>query len=303
MSGKKYIPIMAATFIWIWPTLIIKFLSPYFDGHTQNFYRYLAAVGALVPLNLICFRAEFIRSLKNIRQFLLPVFLVFTFQTLWVKGIYLLEPAMVALISRSHVLFVALLSFALFADERKVIGSRYFIAGSLMAVLGVTGVIAGKSNFGFSYPGTGVLIILLGAVAWAFYLIAVKRIVRNTDTLVAVSVIFCLALPLFFLASLLFGNIGDLIEAPASVNAVLFVSGIFCVGIANAFNYKSIKILGTAVSSNFVLITPFFTAIASYYIFGETLSLWQIVSGVVLVLGCIFLLRSTRVMTFRRSSA
>ena len=294
---------MVATFIWIWPTIIIKFLSPYFDGHTQNFYRYLAAVGVLVPLNLICFRTEFMRSLKNIRQFLLPVFLVFTFQTLWVKGIYLLEPAMVALISRSHVLFVAFLSFVMFADERKVIGSRYFAAGSLMAVLGVTGVIVGKSNFQLGDPDAGVLIILLGAITWALYLIAVKRIVRNTDTLVAVSVIFCLALPLFFLASLLFGNIGSIIEASAGVNAILFMSGIFCVGIANAFNYKSIKILGTAVSANFVLITPFFTAIASYYIFGETLGLRQIVSGVVLVTGCILLLRSTGVMTFRRSSA
>ena len=121
-----------------------------------------------------------------------------------------------------------------------------------------------------------------------------KKIVRKTNTLVSVSIIFSLATPFFLIGSLLFGDIGAVFKAPALVNVLLFVSGICCVGIANAFNYKSIKMLGTAISSNFILITPFFTAILSYYIFGETLTFWKIISGVVLIAGCILLLRSTR---------
>ncbi len=296
MSKKKYIPVIVATFIWIWPTILIKFLSPYFDGHTQNFYRYLAAVAVLVPLNLACYREEFVRSLRNIRQFFLPVFLVFVFQTLWVKGIYLLEPAMAALIARSSVLFVAIFSFIFFADERRVMRSRAFISGSLMAIAGVAGVIVGKSGLRLGSLGPGVLIILLGAIAWALYLTAVKRIVRNTDTLVAVTIIFSLAVPLFLAASLLFGNINGVMNAPAGANVVLFVSGIFCVGIANAFNYKSIKLIGTSISSNFVLITPFFTAVVSYFIFGEVLSSLQVISGIVLVSGCIVLLRGANLV-------
>ena len=108
--------------------------------------------------------------------------------------------------------------------------------------------------------------------------------------MVSVSIIFVLALPLFFIATLLFGDIADISEAPALANVILFVSGIFCVGVANAFNYKSIKLIGASVSSNFVLITPFFTAVASYFIFREVLSSFQIISGVVLVTGCILLL-------------
>jgi drug/metabolite transporter (DMT)-like permease len=300
VSKKKYIPVIIAAFIWIWPSILIKFLSPYFDGHTQNFYRYLAAVVVLVPLNLACYREEFLHSLKNIRQFLLPVFLVFIFQTLWVKGIYLLEPALVALIARSSVLFVAFFSFIFFADERQVIHSRVFIIGSLMAIAGVAGVIAGKNGLRLGSLGPGVLIILLGAVFWALYLTVVKKIVRNIDTLVAVTIIFSLAVPLFLAASLLFGNIGDVMKTPAGVNVVLFVSGIFCVGIANAFNYKSIKLIGTSISSNFVLITPFFTAVASYFIFGEVLSSLQVVSGIVLVAGCVVLLRTAN-LTYRKA--
>ncbi|MCD6318824.1 hypothetical protein J7M02_07125 [Candidatus Aerophobetes bacterium] len=39
---KKYLPITVAAFIWIWPAILIKILSFYFDNYTQNFYRYLA---------------------------------------------------------------------------------------------------------------------------------------------------------------------------------------------------------------------------------------------------------------------
>ena len=301
VSEKKYIPIVAATFIWIWTTILIKFLCPYFDAHTQNFYRYLAAAIALIAVNLIYLRKEFLFSLKNIRKFFLPVFILIVFQTLLVKGIYLLEPAMVALISKSSVLFVALFSFILFPDERKVMSSRVFITGSLMAIIGVIGVIAGKSNLQLGSFGPGVVLILLGSVLWAVYMITVKRIVRKTDTLVSAGIIFPLAVPFFFVLSLLFGDLSAVLRAPAGVNVILFTSGIFCVGIANAFNYKSIKLIGTTISSNFVLITPFFTAILSYFIFGEVLSFCQILSGIVLVAGCILLLHATKAFSIDSS--
>ena len=294
VSKKKYIPIMVATFIWIWPAIFIKYLSLYFDAHTQNFYRYLAAVAILVPINLIYFREEFVNSLKNIRQFIFPALLVFTMQTLWVKCLYLLQPTAAVLIGKSSVVFVAFLSFLLFADERKVLSSRSFITGSIMAIAGVAGVIIGKASARFGSFNQGVIFALLSAFFWALYLILVKRIVRRTDVMVSVTIIFLLALPLFLIASLLFGDIADISETPALGNVILFVSGIFCVGVANAFNYKSIKFIGTSISSNFVLITPFFTAVASYFIFDEVLSFFQIISGVVLVTGGILLLRAAR---------
>ncbi len=292
VSKKKYIPIAIATFIWIWPVLFIKFLWSYFDNYTQNFYRYLAAVAILMPVNLIFFRKQFVSSLKNIRQFILPALLVFTFQILWVQGVYLLEPAMAALIGKSSVLFVILLSFLFFSDERKVLSSRNFITGSIMAILGVAGVIIGKSGGQFGIFNHGVIFILLSAFFWALYLMLVKRIVSKTDVIVSVTIIFALALPLFFVASLLFGDISAVCKTPALANVILLASGIFCVGVANAFNYKSIKLIGTSISSNFVLITPLFTAVASYFIFGEVLSFLQIISGAVLVAGCILLLRA-----------
>jgi drug/metabolite transporter (DMT)-like permease len=293
---KKYIPITVAAFIWVWPVIFIKILSSYFDNYTQNFYRFLAASIFLIAINLIYHKREFLSSLKNIKKFILPTILMFTFQIIWVAGIFLLTPTITVLIARSSVLFVTLFSFIFFQEERKIIKSKAFILGSLLAIIGVCGVILGKNDLDLSFNSgnlsLGAILILTSAILWALYLIIIKIIVKKTYPIVSAGIIYTLSVPLFFVASLLFGNIRTLLIAPKSVIVILFFSGIFCVGIANALNFKSIKLIGAAISSNFILITPFFTAIFSYLIFKEILTIYQILFGILLIIGCAILIRA-----------
>ena len=194
---KKYLPIIIASFIWIWPAILIKILSFYFDNYTQNFYRYLAGSFVLLIISLIFHRKELFNYLKEIKKFILPVILIFVHQIVFVAGIYMLTPTVAVLIGKSSVFFIILFSFIFFVDERRIIKSKSFIFGSLLAVVGVCGVIVGKGNLHL-----------------------------------------------------------------------------------DSFN------LGAAL----ILITPFFTAIFSYIIFQEVLTLYQILSGVVLLMGCSILM-------------
>jgi len=287
---KKYLPIIIASFIWIWPAILIKILSFYFDNYTQNFYRYLAGSFVLLIISLIFHRKELFNYLKEIKKFILPVILIFVHQIVFVAGIYMLAPTVAVLIGKSSVFFIILFSFIFFVDERKIIKSKSFIFGSLLAVVGVCGVIVGKGNLHLDSFNLGAALILISSVLWALYIIVIKTTVQKIDPFVSASVIFTLSLPLFLISTLLFGNMKALYAAPKGVTLILFLSGIFCVGIANAFNFKSIKLIGTAISSNLILITPFFTAIFSYIIFQEVLTLYQILSGVVLLMGCSILM-------------
>jgi drug/metabolite transporter (DMT)-like permease len=293
---KRYLPITIAAFIWVWPAIFIKILSSYFDNFTQNFYRFLAASVVLIIINLVYHKKEFLNSLRNVKRFIFPAILMFTFQIIWVAGIFLLTPTIAVLIVRSSVLFVTFFSFIFFHDERKIIKSKAFIFGSLLAIIGVCGVILGKNGSDLSFNSGnfifGVILILISAILWALYLITIKTIVKKTYPIVSAGIIYTLSVPLFFVASLVFGNIGTLLIAPKSVIAILFLSGIFCVGMANALNFKSIKLIGAAISSNFVLITPFFTAVASYLIFKEILTFPQILFGAILLTGCAILIRA-----------
>ena len=187
---------------------------------------------------------------------------------------------------------IAVFSFILFKDERNIIKSKFFISGSLLAFIGVIGIITSKSRIYLKDFNIGAAAILAAAVLWALYIISIKQRVRKTDPLVAAGIVFTLSVPLFFIASLVWGDLLKITSVPMSINIILFISGIFCVGVANAFNFKSIKLIGTALSSSFVLVTPFFTAIASYFIFKEVLTIQQILFGLILITGCGLLLRA-----------
>jgi len=294
---KKYFPVMAAVFIWVWPPIIIKVLNSYFDNPTQNFYRYLAASITLVIVNLVWSKEMFLRELKNIKKFILPAVLIFLFQITWVKTLSLLSPVTAVLINRSSVLFVILFSFLFFKEERSIIKSKFFIFGALLAVIGVIGVIYQTNNVHFNGFNIGEVFALIGALLWAAYLITIRKIVRDTDPLVVAGIVFTLAVPLFFISSLLLGDLASILDVPAGMNVLLLFSGIFCVGVANAFNFKSIKNIGSALSSIFVLITPFLTGIVSYFIFKEHLKIQQILFGIILITGCAILIGSKNMNT------
>ena len=63
---KEYLPITTVVFLWIWPTILIKMLSPYFDVHTQVFYLYLIGCFALIAINLVSQRRRLYNGLKEI---------------------------------------------------------------------------------------------------------------------------------------------------------------------------------------------------------------------------------------------
>ncbi|MCK4423382.1 MAG: DMT family transporter [Candidatus Omnitrophica bacterium] len=289
---KKYFPVTVACFLWIWPPIVIKTLSSYFDNFTQNFYRFLAASIVLTIFNLVYHKEEFLKEIKNIKKYILPAIIIFSFQLIWVVGLSTLTPTIGILIGRSSILFIAVFSFIFFKDERNIIKSKFFISGALLAVIGVIGVIASKSRIYLKDFNIGAAAILSAAILWAVYIMVIKKRVKQTEPLVAAGIILSLSVPLFFIASLFWGSLSAVTDVSAGINIILFVSGIFCVGVANAFNFKSIKIIGAALSSTFILITPFFTAIASYFIFKEILNIQQILFGIILITGCGLLLRS-----------
>jgi len=287
---KKYMPVMIASFIWIWPAILIKMLSFYFDDYTQNFYRYLAGSSILIIINLFYHKKEFLRSLKRIPTFILPTILLFIHQIAFVAGIRMLAPTIAVLIGKSSVLFTILFSFIFFSDERRIIKSKSFIFGSSLAIIGVCGVIIGKGNLYLDSFNLGTVLILMASLCWTLYTIMMKPIVKEIDPFVSAGIVFSLSLPLFFVSTLLFGDIKALYVAPKSIIFILFLSGIFCVGIGNALNYKSIKLIGTTITSNLILVTPLFTAIFSYLILKEVLTPYQILSGIILLIGCYVLM-------------
>ena len=96
---------------------------------------------------------------------------------------------------------------------------------------------------------------------------------------------FAIAACSFFLMALIKGNPLAVIHLPPRILFILFISGLFCIGLAHSIFYFAIRATGIALASSILLISPFLTAIFSYFIFGEILTAGQLISGAALLTG------------------
>lgn len=289
--GKGLSYLIITSLIWAWPTIFIKILGNDFDAITQSFFRYAAASVVLFGWTYLFIRKEFMKAIVDFKQFILPAILVVLYQILFVIGIYFTSAIVSNLLTKSSVVFTMLFSFLLFHDEKIIMKSKQFIIGTLLAIIGVSGVIIGRNGLTIDSFNTGVFLLILAALSWGMYTISIKKLVNKIEPFVVTTFVIFFATLLFFPLVIFFGDIGKVFEVSSFTNLLLFGSGILCVGIGNMFYYKDINYLGTARTSSFVLITPLITGIISFFILGEILTLVQILFGVVLIAGCFLLIK------------
>jgi drug/metabolite transporter (DMT)-like permease len=81
-------------------------------------------------------------------------------------------------------------------------------------------------------------------------------------------------------------------RAPAGMWILMVTSGLIGMGVGQTAYYYAIGTLGIALAGSLGLLIPLLTGVLSFIVFGEVLSLWQMLGGVVLVSGSFLLIRS-----------
>ncbi|MCD6510830.1 MAG: DMT family transporter [Thermoprotei archaeon] len=291
---KGYLGILGTLILWSWAVIFIKILASYFDPITQNFYRYSSAALALTIISASLSNTRKHVRLKITWTLIVPAVMVFLYQIFTVYGIYMTEATIAALLMRTNVIFTNAMSFLLFEEERRLIGTRKFMLGLLIAFIGIIGVTLRDSHdIGALTIDLGALMVLLGTIFWASYTVSVKISLREADPLILTTIVFSLASLFFLPVTLLLGDIGLVMKVSPDVNLMLIGSGILCVGIGNFLNYIAIMELGVAVTASLQLMTPLLTGVFSYMVMGERLTEMDLLFGGLLLLGCGMIIRQT----------
>ena len=239
---------------------------------------------------LVFFRREFLQAGTRARKFVLPALIVYAFQMVWVRSIELTTPTTAVLLSKLDVISIALLSAIFFAAERKIVKNRFFLVGCALALLGVAGVALGKDAPSTEF-NEGIGLLLLRSVLWAVYIVSIRALVEEEEPLIIATWIYLFASILFVPTAYIWGDIAKVTEVPPTTNIMLIGSGALCVGLGNALNFLVIKHLGSTLSATLLLVTPFTAGILAYLVCDETLTAIQILSGVVIVLSCLLIVR------------
>ena len=285
---------------WAFTPISIAWIKEDFSLIFQVWLRYLSA--ALMLWSILLTKKSFRKDLQSFR---LEKFYFFTrisaialctlmFQILYTRCFFLIPPGFGILLYQSQVIFSVLLGILFLKSERDLIRQPGTLAGIMIAIVGACLAIIFQSQ-GFSVVlNRGILFALSGAVFWALVGLELKIWIEGRLTpLFTVTIVFTLVsiflLPAVFLSS------QNIIGNPGMLKwLVLVVSGLLGIGGGQALYYYLLPKLGIITASSTQLLVPFLTGVFSFLLFGEKITLLQLIGGLLLLGGCQMVLQQKR---------
>jgi drug/metabolite transporter (DMT)-like permease len=263
-----------------------KILSGVLDIWTQNFYRYFSAMAVLL---LFSARHREGRSFPRPGRwwvFLIPAIFNVIHQVAWVFPLYYKDfnPGYANLLQKTSPIFGAVLGYLFFADERSHIRSLRFLTGLFGGFLGAAGVILAQGKVVDGHFQGSVLIIL-SSICWALYTVGIRKVMGRTDPISAFTVVSVLTAAALGIFAWAFGNPGAILSVSPSMALLVIFSGVTSIGIGHPLYFYAVRDLGVAVCTAILLANVITTALASFFIFGEILTIQQILWAVLLVVG------------------
>ena len=270
------------------------------DPFTMNVYRMFTGSLCLVPFGIWFNREGMKKAAARPWKFVLPALLFAVSMVLWVYALTHLGATVASLVGRVDVIFAVLIGMLFFADERSVVMNRWFLISLLVAMTGVTGVIIFRdeallSGSVYLEKGfwTGIALSLGASFFWVTYIYSVKRMVKRIGAVVSFIMVTVEAAFIMLAVAMVVDAYGGAnLRHPWSMglytNAILWISGIFGVGIGGILFYRSMDLVGVAVSQTSTLTLPFLTGLTAFIFLGEQLTPRQLISGLVLLAGLVY---------------
>jgi drug/metabolite transporter (DMT)-like permease len=284
---------------WALSPIFIRFLSDAYDPYSQAFIRYLSAAIVLVGVSMVMYRREFMRLLQHPAGLIGIAALNVFQQTTWTMGCYDSVATVAQLITKLSAVLVIIFSFFLFHEERTVIKSPLYLAGTALSFAGVAGVLASDGTSLMPVLDKSSVFLMITAFCWSIYMVWAKHLVKKAHPIPMFTVVAVFTTLGFGALSCGLGRPGTLLAAGPRITAIAFVSGLFPIAAAHPAFHFAQKHLGSAFSSSCNLATPLVTYLLAQAILpDEYLTPSQWVGAAILTAGTTLVtvagLRATR---------
>lgn len=206
------------------------------------------------------------------------------YQMLFINGLALTRAGDASLLIAATPAFIALIGRVRGVER---IGSKGWF-GILLSIVGI-GFVSGAAAFAQTQAALlGDVLILCGALCWAFYTILLKPYMQDIDgvKLSALTMVGgALSLDLYAWRSVLDTPWA---AAPAAAWGAMAFSGFGALVVAYLFWYRGVRIIGPTRTAMYSNLQPVFAVLVAWAVLGELPTVWQgigaasIMSGLVL---------------------
>ena len=273
----------ALTF-WSLGPIFITYLSGYMDSWTQNLLRYSVACLFWLPFLVLSIRNKQLDKCVW-RKALIPAAANLIMQSLWAASFYYIGPAFMVLLTKTNIIWITGFSLIFFPEERSLAKSKRFWTGLGLSAIGLVGVMYFKTDLMESKTIIGIVMALMTAFAWGAYTVSVKIAFRDIDSRSGFAVISIYMIVGLGIAEILFGKPSDCIRLGVLPWAAIVISGILSIALAHVMYYAAIRRIGATIPALVILAQPFIVLIISHSVFGESLNVFQLFSGLILLIG------------------
>lgn len=287
-----------ATLAWSSSPVFIRYLDDAYDAYAQTLIRYVSAAIALILYSAVFYRRELFAVLR--RPWAVGAVVIFNvlMQICWVEGIYRSTGATLPqLISRLTAVFVVVISYFLFHEERRVIRNPLFLLGTLISLTGLPLVLTTDPASLLPRIDLSAMLLVLAALFWSVYMIQARHAAKALHAVPLFAVVSVLTAASFAFLTFLIGNPGALVSAGMRNGGIAFLSGIIPIAIAHPTYYYAQKQLGASFCSSFLILLPIPT-----YLFGimvledEGLRWSQWVGAAILLSGVAIVTRTSQIV-------
>ncbi len=276
--------VVGALIGWSIGPIYIKLLSHHLDFWTQNAVRYGVASLFWLPFLIYwIYAGRFNRRIWVLG--VVPAVANVVMQSFWALAFYHVNPAFMSLLVKSSVLWVALFSIFLFRSERALLRSWRFWAGMALSVVGVFGVVTARSDFAVEGSFVGIVIASAAAFFWAIYTVSVKYFCHDIDARQSFGVVSLYTTAGLLVLAVLFGDMGECADLTFKPISWILISSVVAIALSHVMYYSGIKRIGATIPALILLASPFTVLSISHFVLGETLTMTQVLFGLVLIGG------------------
>ncbi len=275
---------------WSVTPVFIGMLVDHIDAWTSNGWRYGLAALTWLPFLLIARRRGKLPE-GIMKKAFVPACINAISQSAFTYAFYLIDPTLVVIALRFQIVAVAIGAAIMFASERLIIRTRFFIIGATLATLGIMGVLilklidrgAGESE----HLVGGVLLAMAAGVGYGGYALSVRKYMRGISSPLAFAAISqYTAVAMIIMMVTLSSSRGMTVPSlSGGLLFILFISTYTGIAGSHVLYYIAIQRIGVAVSTAVLQLQPLGVGIIAYFALGEVLTIPQWACGFVAIAG------------------
>ena len=249
--------------------VFVKYLKDTYDPFSQAFLRYASGAIVLMTVSAVALPRELRKAFARSGAILSLTVVMLAHQVCWTTACYGAGPTVAQLIPKLSAVIVVGLSYVLFHEERAVIQSPWYIAGTLSSIAGVVAVLMPGATFSAPALDRYAVLLLCVAVVWSVYVVWAKHLVTELHPVAMFAVLSLYTTIGLAALSQMFGRPDGILAASRRDTLTVVISGLIPIAGAHPAYHYAQKKLGAAMCSSVNLLNPLFTYFMALAVFPE----------------------------------